>query len=402
MGPDLFYSTVQCEGLPPLASFKLTVFGNEQIVITYTSKCGGQSDLFTGTSGDGILWEDNQQLHFDGSVSALENCSGKLVVVWTPIENQDSANNGNGQLNISRLNVPLGSDQRPPIERPTQGDLWGVSLQKLADQFYLDIHQDGWKGQPLGQAPLYYATTHDLEKAEVTIHYIFLYAYQNGQTVRRAGGICYDAVINDIGSHQGDLERFAVTLAEPGYEFVTATFEAHGRELYYDNPCTVNWVEGTHAVVSIGLGGHGMWNRHPNAIADNPHCSRPGYHLNVKVSNLSEVNVSLVDFTGEKGIMQWRTWEVSQFRRIGLDDAGRPIGAEIWASFPGRIGDSYYASLFEATCLDGSNLDRVYKTDTFAIFTNTKVLQALPRDKLKLQGTDGPGKRSWIFSGKKR
>jgi hypothetical protein len=110
------------------------------------------------------------------------------------------------------------------ITNPTQQDL----ATNTESQWYVQINQSQNNGQPVGQAPMYYAVQQG-PGLTITIHYIFLYAYQGGQTFELGGTAGY---MWDLGMHQGDLEIFSNQLRESTprgtYTFVPARYEAHG------------------------------------------------------------------------------------------------------------------------------------------------------------------------------
>jgi hypothetical protein len=84
------------------------------------------------------------------------------------------------------------------VTTPTQQDL----ATNTESRWYVLINQSQNNGQLVGQAPMYYAVQQG-PSLTITIHYIFLYAYQGGQTFELGGTAGY---MWDLGMHQGDLE----------------------------------------------------------------------------------------------------------------------------------------------------------------------------------------------------
>lgn len=72
----------------------------------------------------------------------------------------------------------------------TMNDISNPTQQHLAtnteSQWYVQINRSQFNGQPVGDAPIYYAVQQG-PGLTITIHYIFLYTYQGGQTGKRRG-----------------------------------------------------------------------------------------------------------------------------------------------------------------------------------------------------------------------
>jgi hypothetical protein len=87
---------------------------------------------------------------------------------------------------------------------------------------------------------MYFAVKEDKAKGTIIIHYIFLYAYQPGQTVRVLKAVVpeFDALLWDVGYHQADLEHFAVTLkplqtSPQTFEIQNFIFEADDNQVSF-------------------------------------------------------------------------------------------------------------------------------------------------------------------------
>jgi hypothetical protein len=182
----------------------------------------------------------------------------------------------------------------------------------------------------------------------VTIHYILLYGYQPGQAIRRLGEEPYNLIIWTIGAHQGDLERFAVTLTTD-YDFLRAEFEAHGTPLSYTRE-EVDVVEDTHCVANIALYGHGIWNR--KAITDNPHWPEPSDYI--------PPFVGIGEFFDAGPV--WRSWSDSEFKLLSLNSTKTD---QVWSAYSGRLGDSMDTGLDGASwvCRQGPDGPPLMITD---------------------------------------
>ncbi|KAJ9652429.1 hypothetical protein H2198_008298 [Neophaeococcomyces mojaviensis] len=378
----------------------------------YMAYSAPHSDHFyISDSVDGINWNNRQEIPEQGSVPGLVSYQwggeDKIWLSWCGTDRDK-------QFNNTYLDVDL-SYNFSPIPRPTQDQLQTNN----GSNFYLSVEQSVWHGQPLGQAPTYFAVTEGPDAGTVTIHYIFLYAFQNAQGVKVDGqGVIlthFDCFIWDIGSHQGDIERFAVKLkqdtqAPDGWSPQEAIFEAHGRSRNYPWS-SIQMVESTHpgmlkavfslkcphctniraTVVSVGLAGHGNWNREDKK--DNPIVSDPSSDI---IDLTGVVKLSFGDFVNDLKV--WPTWKTngSDFRQLGLDTRGQPINDQKWAAFAGRLGDSAYTTLVGASYTDGSRLNIVDSIAVNAIFGVASAFNRIPSKFKRASGSLGPATRSWI------
>ncbi|KAE9376432.1 hypothetical protein N431DRAFT_462267 [Stipitochalara longipes BDJ] len=355
----------------------LAVDSHRTLLMAYSSNTSSQFYASRSTNGD--FWDNTQEIPNTGSVPSLTFFQNHFWLSWT---GTDSA----GTLNNSYLASDLAYNFAP-ITNPTQGDLAAHS----SPDFYLDVNSSVWNGQALGSAPMYFAIQGDSVKNTLTIHYIFLYAYQPGQTIRvkPVFGSSFDALVWKIGYHQADVEHFAVQLDPKTFEIQQMDFEADGNPLWYPQS-GVNFVDGTHAVVSVAMAGHGIWNRkaYPAdfVVQDD---------YDEKVVDLQFGPFFNGDTTKDK---MWRTWEMadSNFKQLGLDASGNPISDQIWSKFQGRLGISEYVSLDGGSYRDGSDLSSTAWGLCKSIFSIGGLLNKIPVDKLRADGPVGPGTRPWI------
>lgn len=278
---------------------------------------------------------------------------------------------------------------RPDILNPTQ-----QTLHDHPDQFYY-LSLDGPHGSSLSDAgPLYY-NTQFLEDPDnktgpklLHIHYIFLYQFQHGQTVRALrSGTEFNAEIWRLGEHQADVEHLEIVLRpstsdiKDAYTVVSVLTEAHGDQKPYDIN-SIDWKDQTHPIISIGLNSHAVWNqkKESNPIDEG---GAAGFVL-------------IGDFLGDNGKNMWYPYESSSLVQIGLDSAGEPINDQLWAKYRGRLGDSYHVTLNGASYFDGSNLSTFDWDFVKIVEAGGRLIGKIPIDLYVAEGPGGPGGRGWI------
>ncbi|EXJ75330.1 uncharacterized protein A1O5_02026 [Cladophialophora psammophila CBS 110553] len=158
---------------------------------------GGNLLFYASQSIDGVNWINTQEIPNAGSVPSLTFFQGRFWLSWCGTDSNQSFCNCYLAADLS-ANIP-------PISNPTQADL----MARSSPDYFLNVTDCVQSGQPLGDAPIYYAVQENKDKGTITILYIFLYAYQPGQTIRLPG---FTALIWNIGYHQADVEHFYVTL----------------------------------------------------------------------------------------------------------------------------------------------------------------------------------------------
>jgi hypothetical protein len=349
------------------SSLSLAVVGNSLFMVY-----GGPTDspkLFAARSLDlhGRIWQDFQELKSQqGENPSIAVMNGNVHVVYRNSTQLMATFCERGDLS-----------QHTPISNPTQ-----VTLQSHpSESYYVSINPVQYDGQSIGSAPLYYAIQE--RGNDILINYLILYANQGGQTVRALRAASeFDCIINTIGHHQGDLERFAILLGQDadGYSVLEVGFEAHGHlETYH--PSQVRWEENTHAVVHVALNGHACRNHDPE---EGPvmEFSVPGF----------------VAIGGWLGLGPW--WRPhsygSEFKQLGLDNVGAPVSDQVWSVFRGRLGDVKINSLQDAMYFDGTNLSAEDWAFVQFVFGFATVLALIPRQLLIGDGPVGPGVREWV------
>jgi ubiquitin len=340
------------------------------LCMAYSAKRSSQ--LWASRSRDSINWQDTITIADQkGANPALSVIMGMLVVAYCDPKGL--------QLFTVRSQ---GGDlaQHPPIPDVTQALLQRNSN----EQFYIGVNPSQHGGQRLPTAPLYYAIQ-DYDDA-VEIAYLTLYAYQGGQTVRaRRAGTEFNCIIPNLGTHQGDLERMAVALTKGpnnSYTVTRVAFEGHGHTTFY-TPDQVKW-EDTHPIVHLTLNSHAMRNLDP-ATSDHT------YDVNIPGA------VAVGDWIGTG--LWWRPHsEGSDFKLLGLDSAGQPIGDQLWAAFKGNLGETHSNSLVGGSYFDGKKLTVLDWIFVKTIFSAAVLIKKIPADKLVGDGPMGPGVRPWVTS----
>jgi hypothetical protein len=254
--------------------------------------------------------------------------------------------------------------------------------QNSNEQFYIKVDPSQHSGQPLPTAPVYYAVQ-DYDDV-IEIAYIVLYAYQGGQTARALRlGTEFNCVLPNLGTHQGDLERLAVTLLkrENDYSIARVGFEAHGHITYFP-PNEVQW-EDTHAIVHLTLNSHAMRNIDP-ATSD--------HHYDVTVPGF----VAIGDWIGTG--TWWRPHsEGSEFKLLGLNSSSQPVGDQVWAAFRGNLGETHNNTLVDARYFNGDELSLLDWIFVKLVYAGGMLIKKIPADKLVGDGPMGPAMRGWVY-----
>jgi len=279
---------------------------------------------------------------------------------------------------------------RTPKENPTQQDLADCDSDP---DCWISISDLQWKDDNQPRATtLYYVVRED--PLSWYIHYIFLYVGQRGQTVRAERvGAPFNVQLFSVGEHPGDLERFMVQISK-GTDGRTSMgsvqgceYESHGDNTFY-TPDQVDWEGDRHAIVSVPLNSHGCWNE--KQVGDHPSETHiPGV-------------VTVGNFMGgsyHDGQIWWKPWETStnsKFVQIGLDQDMKPVNDQVWATFRGRMGDSYSTTLRGAKYFNGDNLSSVDWFYVQIVWAGGKGFKVIPGKLLLAVGSRGPGGRDWI------
>jgi hypothetical protein len=194
------------------------------------------SQFWASRSSDGTTWQDTMKLPGQhGDIPALSVYQDIVYLLYRVGRDLYSTSCENGDLTIHE-----------PIPNPSQADL----ASHPNESYYVKIDPAQYPGQQIPSAPMYYAVQEQGDT--VTIHYPILYANQTGQTCR-AIALGFDCSLETLGYHQGDLERFNITLQRTNddYKIVHIGFEAHGVLISYNLPIDVQWEEETHAIVHV-------------------------------------------------------------------------------------------------------------------------------------------------------
>ena len=265
------------------------------------------------------------------------------------------------------------------VLRPTQADLlthWQAHHPDGSTP-YLDIAASGYGGH-LDSAPCYVTVQEWDSCYEIT--YLMLYAYQGAQTAhwhwsRRP----FDCLIRDFGRHQGDLEWVCVCLEKHNLEPREVGLQAHGQVR------AVPWRscphEGDRPLIRVALHGHA------SALRGEPD----------RVVHRRLGPLTICDLYQDGGPV-WRP----ALRRLGLDESGEPLGAEVWAKFQGRIGRSLDNRFRRLTRLDGQAPGLLPRLLGW-LARAAEVRGWLPAAIRRAEGTPAPGDPGrWFVHGPRR
>ena len=366
---------IRDSGPPALA---LAVHGNA-IYLTYSEP--KTSQLKISRSSDGAAWSEpvdipDQKGDQKGNHVAISSFEGELIILYNKPKTTQV-------LYTTCANGDI--DPHPPLDNLTQATLRDHNWH----QYYLKINPSQFGGQPLPSAPLYYAVQEFDDSIEIA--YLVLYAYQGGQTALAQRLIKpFYCTLPNLGTHEADLERLAVTLRRGANNALTVArvgFEAHGGTTWF-LPHEVTWEGETHPIVHLALNSHAMRNLNP-AVMD--------HHIDTNVP----LFVAIGDWVGSG--QWWRPHsDGSAFKRLGLDNTWQPIGEEIWAAYGGRLGDTRNNVLVGGFKFDGTPLSSIDMVFVRLVYAGGLLIKKIPIDKLVGGGPDGPARRDWIRPGSGR
>ena len=330
--------------------------------------------LYATRSRDGRNWEESQILPGQkGDIPSSCVMNNIIYIVYRQDTHLYSTFCENGDLT-----------SHPVIKNPTMADLAKFNNRS----YYVQISPSQYAGEEIPKAPMYYAV--QSKGSQIFISYLILYADQGGQTVRALrAGTEFNCIINTIGQHQGDLERFTILLNPPAvkggeYTIVQCGFEQHGVLWPYE-PKNCTFEDGTHAVVHIALNGHSSHNADP--------ANNGGMTLEFAQPGIVGVGSWIGNGKG------WRAYsQGSEFKRVGLDENGKPVSDQVWAAFKGRLGDTVLNSLTGGTTFDGKNLDSLDWLFVQSVFGIGNDIGVIPQNLLVGDAPTGPGVRDWVVS----
>jgi hypothetical protein len=195
-------------------------------------------------------------------------------------------------------------------------------------------------------APMYFAVQR-YSDLSIAITYLIICAHNGSQTVcfiPYTSESRFWCILNDYARHPGDLERVTVHLVpkEGDYEIDKVTFEADGNPTDYQKADVA--LNGTHVTVHSALNSHGTWNllkEYPWNVQGSAACVEVGAAL-----------AGCETHSDTEGSTTGIVWKPTDFRFLGLDGTGQPIGTETWAKFAGRIGGHTDNGLRDGRYLD--------------------------------------------------
>lgn len=287
-------------------------------------------------------------------------------------------------------NCKLQVDGGPTIDNPTQQDLYNHP--QAANHVIIDPSQyAGTLKTDPGATPLYYAVQEFDDGVE--IDYIFLYAYQGGQTFWVTAPYPFDPVTWTYGVHQGDLERIAVRLVPTGdgqYRLLDVCYERHGEETWFPRG-QVPMKDGR-ILVHPAMYGHSSTNSVMQVTGVHKGCPvvDDGNYL-----ALQAVSVLASDSL-QPAPLVWNPAEQSPLIEIGLNWSGEPVNDQLWAKYAGHLGQLQKNSLESGNYWAGGNLSGAEWAFLKSIdFFASPFLSSLTVG----EGPTGPGSRYWIHPG---
>lgn len=350
----------------------LTTIG-DAMFLTYNN---GDEQVHSTRSLDGQRWEETQILPGQkGDIPASCVMNNIVYIVYRQETHLYSTFCENGDLT-----------EQASIDSPTIQDLGKFN----SISWYVQINPSQYPGQPIPQAPMYYAV--QSKGSQIFISYPILYGDQGGQTVRALrAGTEFNCIINTVGQHQGDLERFTILLEPPTtpdgeYTIVQCGFEQHG-VLHPYKPSDCTFEDKTHAVVHVALTGHSSHNVDP--------AKNGGMILEFGVPAI----VAVGSFIGNG--QWWRAYDQgSEFKRLGVGLNGEPVSDQAWALFKGHLGDTVLNRLTSATAFGWKNLDLVDWEYVKLVFGIAADLGLLAQNLLVGDAPTGPSSsiRDWIVT----
>ncbi|CAG8530020.1 4810_t:CDS:2 [Paraglomus occultum] len=245
------------------------------------------------------------------------------------------------------------------VENPTQNDL----AKYYQKNYYLKINNSFniRKGQPIKNnkviAPMY-VCAQEWDNF-IVITYNMLYAYQGGQTVRFVSAFNnFNCIVNDYGSHQGDLERCTVRVTKDFTKVLSVGFTHHGDTSYY--PFGSYESIDNHPIVRVALNSHACY----------PHQGN-GDWITLQENEVIKTGFDIIDvisYEGKPGNVEWRPFE---------------------------LGDEQYNTYVKATDVDGTDLDSSDSSLVSAIATVAD--RMLSDDYKKGNGPEALGDCAFIY-----
>ncbi|WP_437307083.1 Vps62-related protein [Sorangium sp. So ce388] len=357
-----FHKIGQQTGVPAMAAFK------GELWMAYTGE--HSSEIYVTSSADGNDWKWYRQIGQQTSVPALATLNDQLCMTYTGATN-------------SQLWATVSDDglvwHRPDIPNPTQQAM----LNNSSTRTYVDINPSQYPGEGL-TAPMYYAVQEFADHKEIT--YLILCAFNGPQTVY-VNAFDLKCTLADYARHPGDIERVTVRLEQgpDGLVMSGMTVEAHGVSTWIDR-ANIQFQD-RHPLVYSSLNAHGTYN----------YKDQNTWVIEDRVPLIAEFGDAL-DTNGDPGGSA-KIWVPSEYRLVGLDGNGNPIGDQLWAKFRGRIGGHVENGLRDGRHFDGRGLSSTEWTFINGVDWIGKSSGLISS---KLRSGDGPvglGQRSYIGPG---
>lgn len=187
----------------------------------------------------------------------------------------------------------------------------------------------------------------------IAITYMFLYPFQPSQLLRIATPIySTEFIIESFGEHQGDLERITVHVTKDLKQIIKVNFAHHNDDTDY-TPNQVNFEDGSHPVVRVGLNAHPSYNAQ---VFNTSFVQTFDYDVKVFKTHLYAIDV-IGDPFGNRAGPVWKPYEQGgELVLIGLDDEGKVMGNKPWVAYKGRLGTTQKSTPKAVLNIDGTKL----------------------------------------------
>ena len=270
--------------------------------------------------------------------------------------------------------------RHPDIPNPTQADL----RDNCDENFFLQIANSQFGGEGL-TAPMYFAVQEFSDHTEIT--YVMLFGYNGSQTahVTTLGSNIW-CQLDTYGRHPGDIERVTVrfTNGTSGPTVTDVIFEAHGDAKSYA-AADVQFNNG-HVLVCSSLNAHGTFNPKKQAA----------WVVAESVPGVCEFGDALDFGAGASPDPAAKVWSPGDYRHIGLDADGAPIGSQLWAMFSGRVGQEVQNAFSGARHFDGSGLGLIDWPIVKGLAQGAALAGLITPEMTSGNGPHGPGSRPYI------
>lgn len=283
-------------------------------------------------------------------------------------------------------------------DNPTQEDL----ADHAQDGSRVVINPSQYTGEAVDEhgrvrAPMYVSAQVGPGASFVDLHYIFLFAYNGPQTTRvRVPRKSFNCVLPHFAEHEGDIEGVTVRVTPDLSRILHVQVAGHGKPTrIMPNELAL---DGTHPIIRCAYNSHATYNGNDRAPVE--------WVVTTPYAALG-FGVEFIDLTADIG-PRWAPFTVDdhghthangQLVFVGLDEAGKPLGNQPWASFRGKLGAHWTNDYTRAEGVGSSRLTPAQQMYTDAL-ANTVVATGAAKSRADSDGTDGLGVRDFIHTHK--